>query len=227
LPPSPTPQANSEKFKLEKLVLYLIDIKYTGRDGIKHMHAKSIGRFDMSQAATKLPVNKVEQKKSRETSPLSAWQPFESLHHQIDRLFDDFGQGFWPAPSTRTAFNVEPIWRTETPWAAMPAVDVVEKEKAYEITAELPGLSERDIEVTLSNGTVTIRGEKKEEKEEEKQGFYLSERSYGSFARSFRVPEGADAGKIEANFKNGVLTVTLPKTAEAQKPEKKIAVKAA
>ena len=88
-------------------------------------------------------------------------------------------------------------------------------------------MDEKNIELKVSDGMLSITGEKSEEKEEKKKDYYLSERSYGSFERSFRIPEGVDADKIEASFKNGVLTVTLPKKAEAQKPEKKIAVKAA
>ena len=102
-----------------------------------------------------------------------------------------------------------------------------ESDKAYEITAELPGMDEKDIEVNVANGALTIKGEKKEEKEEKQKDYYVSERRYGSFERYFELPDGVDAGKIEAAFKNGVLRVTLPKTAEAQKPAKKIEVKAA
>jgi HSP20 family protein len=104
---------------------------------------------------------------------------------------------------------------------------VVNKEKAYEITAELPGMDESNIDVKVSDGTLTIKGEKKEEKEEKEKDYYLSERRYGSFQRAFAVPDGVDTDKIDAQFKNGVLTVTLPKTAEAQKSEKKIAIKKA
>jgi HSP20 family protein len=109
-------------------------------------------------------------------------------------------------------------------------MDIAETEKAYEITAELPGMSESDVEVIASNGDLTIKGEKKEEKEEKeekKKDYYLSERRYGSFERRMQIPKGVDADKIEATFKKGVLTVTLPKTPQAQKPEKKISVKAA
>ena len=104
---------------------------------------------------------------------------------------------------------------------------MAEREGAYEISAELPGLDEKDVEVKLANGLLTIRGEKKEEREEKEKDYYLSERRYGAFTRSFQVPEGVDADKVEARFAKGVLTVTLPKTAEAQKQEKKIEVKAA
>jgi HSP20 family protein len=106
-------------------------------------------------------------------------------------------------------------------------VDVAETDTAYEITAELPGMDEKNIEVNVANGGITIKGEKKEETEEKKKDYYVSERRYGSFERYFTLPEAADADKIAATFKNGVLKVTLPKTAEAQKPAKKIEIKAA
>ena len=106
-------------------------------------------------------------------------------------------------------------------------VDLAEPDTAYEITAELPGLDEKNIEVNLANGGITIKGQKKEEVEEKKKDYYVSERSYGSFERYFDLPDGVDADNIGATFKNGVLKVTMPKTAEAQKPAKKIEVKAA
>ena len=112
-------------------------------------------------------------------------------------------------------------------WTVAPAMDLVEKEKEYEISAELPGIDEKNVEIKVANHMLTIKGEKKEEKEEKQKDYYLSERRFGSFQRSFALPEGVDADKIEANFVKGVLTVKLPKTAEAQKAEKKITVKAA
>ncbi|WP_436025791.1 Hsp20/alpha crystallin family protein [Trinickia sp. LjRoot230] len=99
-------------------------------------------------------------------------------------------------------------------------------DKSYEISAELPGLDEKDIEVKLVDGSITIKGEKREEKEESKKDYYLRERHFGAFERTFRVPEGVDAEKIQATFTKGVLALTLPKRANAQKPEKKIEVKA-
>jgi HSP20 family protein len=104
-------------------------------------------------------------------------------------------------------------------------VDVAERENEYEITAELPGMEEKDIEVNVSDDLLTIKGEKREEKEEKKKDYYVSERRYGSFQRSFSLPDGIDANKIEAKFINGVLTVILPKTPEAQKKQKKIEIK--
>ncbi len=179
----------------------------------------------MAEAATKLPV-KTEEKASQRMSALQASKPFEALHREIDRLFEDFDGGFWRLPFRRSAFGIEPFWRRELSWGTTPAVDIVEKNETFEITVELPGMDEKNIEVKLTNGDLTIKGEKQEEKEEKKKDYYLHERSYGSFERRFAVPEGVDVAKIEASFKKGVLTVMLPKTPEARKPEKKIEVKA-
>ena len=90
----------------------------------------------MAEAATKLP-----EKKAEPTSTLSGWRPFEALHREIDRLFDDFGGGFWRSPFRRSVFDLEPFWRRELSWEKAPAMDIAEAEKAYEITAELPGMS--------------------------------------------------------------------------------------
>ena len=103
----------------------------------------------------------------------------------------------------------------------------MEKNNAYEVTVELPGLDEKNIEVKVAKGRLTIKGEKQEEKEEKKKDYYLHERQFGSFERSFAVPDGVDTDKIEASFKKGVLRLALPKKPEAIKPEKKIEVKAA
>jgi len=177
----------------------------------------------MAEATTKVPV---KTEKPSAAVP-QAWHPFDSLRREVDRLFEDFDGGFWRSPFRRPLFDIEPFRRAEIALGAAPAVDVTETAKAYEITAELPGMDEKNIEVKLANGVLTIKGEKQEEKEEKKKDYYLRERSYGSFERSFQLPEGVDTDKIEAGFKKGVLTLTLPKSAEAQKTEKKIAVKAA
>ena len=178
----------------------------------------------MAETATKLPVRTEEKRVDRPGVP-AEWRPFESLKREIDQLFADFGISAWRHPFGRSTFETEPFWRGELGLAKAPAVDVVDTGQAYEITAELPGMDINNIDVKFSDGALTIKGEKTEEKEEKKKDSYLSERRYGSFSRSFRVPDGVDADKIEANFKNGVLKLILPKTAEAQKSEKKIAIK--
>jgi HSP20 family protein len=176
----------------------------------------------MAEAASKLAVKKPEA--SAPATRREAW-PFDRLRSEVERLFDDFAVGPWRSPFRRGVFDIEPFRHGEISWNKVPAVDVAETAKGYEITAELPGIDEKDIEVKYADGTLTIKGEKKDEKEEKKENYYLSERSYGAFQRSFRVPEGVDPDKVEASFKNGVLTVTLPKSVEAQKQEKRIEIK--
>jgi HSP20 family protein len=132
------------------------------------------------------------------------------------------------APPRRPhAVRCRAVLARRTELGKAPAVDIAEREKEYEITAELPGMEEKNIDVKFADGILTIKGEKKEEREEKKKDYYLSERRFGSFQRSFQVPDGVDADKIEASFKDGLLTVILPKSAQAQKSEKKIAIKKA
>jgi HSP20 family protein len=152
---------------------------------------------------------------------------FQSFRNEMDRLFDQFwrntGFGF---PSLRRIFEPEP-WRGETgTFFATPMVDVSEDDKAFHITADLPGMSDKDINVTLSGDMLTISGERREEKEQKDRNYHFSERRFGTFRRSFALPSGVDRDKIEANFKNGELTLTLPKTSEAMQQQKRIEVKA-
>jgi HSP20 family protein len=104
---------------------------------------------------------------------------------------------------------------------------MVEKDTAFELTAELPGVVAKDVDVFLKNGSIVIKGEKSAESETKENGQYLKERQYGSFERQFALPAGVDGSAIEATFRDGILKVTLPKTLEAQKPARKIDVKAA
>ncbi len=180
----------------------------------------------MAGPATKVPV-KTEEKPIERSTALQAWLPFESLRREIDHLFEDFDRDFWRLPFRRSIFDVEPFWRRELAWGAAPAVDIIEKNNSYEVAADVPGFDEKNIEVKVVNGSLSIKGERKSEKEEKKKDYYLSEREFGSFERSFSLPDGVDTDKIEASLKKGVLTVTLPKKPEAQKPAKTIEVKAA
>lgn len=181
----------------------------------------------MAETATKVPIE--TGKKAEVGAPTAreeALTPFDALRREVDRLFDDFRPMGWRLPFGRpSAFEM--AWPRNEAFRIAPAMDMVEKNGGYEITAELPGIDEKNVEVKLSNGNLTIRGEKKEEVEKEEKDYHLSERRFGSFQRLFRVPEGVDAEKIEASFRNGVLTVMLPKSAEAKASEKKIDVKAA
>jgi HSP20 family protein len=148
----------------------------------------------------------------RDRSVARSDYPFMSLQREIDRLFDNFTQGV-PALSTGGAAEL------------LPNLDVTETDKQIEITAELPGLEEKDVQVNLADNVLTIRGEKKAEKEEKDKTYRLVERSYGSFVRSLELPEGVNADAIKASIEKGVLKVTVPKPTPAQ--VKKIDVKAA
>lgn len=190
----------------------------------------------MTEDAVKLPVTEenatepkgAEEAKQTEAQPAAhEWWPFEPLRREVERVFDEFYRGPWRLPFTRTAFDVGPVWLGEAIWRTTPAVDIVEREQDYVITAEMPGVPASNVDVRLSDERLSIKGEKTEETDEDRKGVHISERRYGSFQRTFRVPEGVDRGKIEASFVNGVLTVTLPKSAEALKNERTIEVKAA
>jgi HSP20 family protein len=177
----------------------------------------------MAETAAKLQV---KTEKSEPAAPPRGWPVLSNLRQEIDRLFDDFPTVGWRSPFSRSRFDVEPFWRREWTVGAVPPVDIVEKDSAYVITAEIPGLEEKNLDVKYSDGMLTIKGEKEESKEEKEKDYHLSERRYGSFQRSFNVPSGVDADKIQASFKNGVLTLTLPKSPDAQRKEKKIPVTA-
>ncbi len=151
--------------------------------------------------------------------------PMASFRNEIDRFFESFDQG-WPFGAARRWFDLPaPAARGTVP-AARPATDISEHEGAYEIALELPGMEEKDIEVNLDRGMLTITGEKKEERSEKKKDYHLTERRFGSYRRAFALPENVAADRIEASFKQGVLTVTLPKTAETKPDAQRIAVKA-
>jgi HSP20 family protein len=138
--------------------------------------------------------------------------PILSLHREMNRLFEDVFRGFDLSP-----FSMD-RWNGTTSW---PRIEISESEKEVQVTAELPGLEEKDIQVELEKGVLAIRGEKKTEMEDTDRLF--SERYYGRFER--RIPlEDIDQDKIDASFKNGVLKVTLPKSPTAQQKVRRIAI---
>ncbi|MBI3581166.1 MAG: Hsp20/alpha crystallin family protein [Nitrospinae bacterium] len=141
--------------------------------------------------------------------------PFKMMREDMSRMFGDF-MSLEKFPSL-----------FETPMRGMvsPRIDVSETEKEVLITAELPGMEEKEVELLLTPETLTIKGEKKMESEEKERDYYRSERSYGSFCRTIGLPSGIDKDKTTATFKKGVLKVTLPKTVQAQKEVKKLEIK--
>lgn len=147
------------------------------------------------------------------TSRSEALNPFYTFRQEMDRIFDNFFHGL----------EVEPFQKM--PGAFYPIIDVVDNPREVRITVELPGIDEKDVDLSLDADSLTIKGEKKEEKEEKGKNYHRAERVYGSFSRTVALPVEIDTDKAEARFKKGVLTVTLPKTAKALKEIKKIPIK--
>ena len=145
---------------------------------------------------------------------VTPWKPFrelERVRREMDRLWDSF-------------FEEGPKRRGEEAGEWLPSLDVAETENDIVVRAEIPGIDPKDIDISLANDLLTIKGEKKQEKEEKEENYHLIERSYGSFSRSVRLPGEVRSDKISASYKNGILKVTLPKSEEAKKKEIKIKV---
>jgi HSP20 family protein len=152
-------------------------------------------------------------------TPAHGISPFDttldSLHREFYRMFESFWRGMGPQPFASS------IWGFN---GAVPAIDQSENEAAYHVAVELPGIEEKDVEVSLVDNDLTIRGERELDKEEKEQSYYLRERAHGSFRRSLSFPVQIDENKVKAAFADGVLSITLLKTKEAQKKTKTIAI---
>lgn len=144
---------------------------------------------------------------------LTTNDPFASFQREMNRLFDATMGGHVTQGNGNGARIVAP------------SMDVKETDKTIEVETELPGVDEKDVQVVLDNDVLTIKGEKKAEREETKKDYYVSERSYGSFTRSLGLPAGIDAGKVNATFSKGVLKVVLPKPTGVESKVKKIEIK--
>jgi HSP20 family protein len=160
---------------------------------------------------------KTEMTKSPEMTPSRSRDIFSAMRDEMDHVFERFEHG-WPRWPT--------LFRRDGAITA-PELDVRENTNAIVVEAELPGVDEKDVSVTLANGVLTIKGEKKHEKEEKGENYYLTERSFGSFERAIRLPDTVDDAKVEAKFDKGVLRVTAAKKPEAVKAERKIEIKKA
>jgi HSP20 family protein len=144
--------------------------------------------------------------------------PFTEMRMEMDRLFDSFlGRGFGGAMPA--LFKGEP-----RDGMMVPTMDIKETPNELVVEAELPGLEDKDVNVSLRDGVLTIKGEKKSEREEKQQDYHLTERSYGKFERSFRLPDTIDEDNIAAMFEKGVLKVTMPKRPDVAKAEKSIPI---
>jgi HSP20 family protein len=143
----------------------------------------------------------------KQLKQMAKWDPFDELDSFQRRLANAFGVG--------VRDSGEKDWLSKGQWT--PLVDVAEDSNEYAITVELPGVEKEDVKVTVENGTLLIKGERKFESEEKGKQYHRIERAYGSFVRSFALPENAEPDKVGANFKNGMLKITLPK-GEAARP---------
>lgn len=165
-----------------------------------------------------------EKKKEDERREWAPWRPFSELprmERDMERMFEDFLTRPW------SGLGWPRRWRLrEDIGIRGPAIDVYEEKDDVVVKVELPGMKKEDLELNISDNLLTIKGEKKKEEEvkEKEKGYYHSERSYGSFARTVEIPKDIQADKIRASFKDGVLEVRLPKTAEAKRKEVKIKV---
>lgn len=143
-------------------------------------------------------------------------EPFHALQREMERAFANFWQNVEAGPlAWRTGFGLDP---------GAPRADVVERDGAVEVSVELPGVSEPEIDVTVASGLLTVKAEKKSERDDRTAGFRYTERSYGVIQRTIPLPAGADPANAKAAFKNGVLTVTVPTTAVPEREVRKIAV---
>ena len=159
---------------------------------------------------------KKESKEMLKTQPSRSLMPFDEAERWFEEAF-------------RRSFSL--LSRRRWPWTRMseleeisPSVDIFEKGNDLVVKAELPGMRKEDIEVSVTDHTMRISGEKKREEKIEKKDYYWEERSYGSFTRSFQLPSEVQTDKAEAKFKDGVLEIRIPKTEEAKKKEKKVNV---
>lgn len=143
---------------------------------------------------------------------------FSAMRSEMDRMFERFEHGFPRLPH---------LFRSETGGVLVPELDVRENGTTLTIEAELPGVEEKDVSVTLANGVLTIKGEKKQNKEEKSENYYMAERSYGSFERALQLPDSVDEAKVEAKFEKGVLKITAAKRPDAVKAQRKIEIKKA
>jgi HSP20 family protein len=146
--------------------------------------------------------------------------PIVAFQDEVNKLFNDFfGEMSFPSWGHLST--------TESSFAINPAVDVSETDKEFKVSAELPGIDVKDVQIQAAEGYVTIKGEKKAERKEEREGYFRQERSYGSFQRVIALPDTANLDKAEANFKHGILTLSIPKKAGVQSKERKIEIKSA
>lgn len=161
--------------------------------------------FKGEEEAHSVPVR--HNSRGGERPPGHPYEPMVQVHREIDRLFENFFRGF----PLSTIDPLRPFAGLGESGLLRPKADLSATDKEYRLTVEIPGVSEKDVSLAISDNSLTIRGEKKQEKEEKEKDFYRIERSYGSFQRVLSLPGDVDQDGISAGFKDGVLTVTMPR----------------
>jgi HSP20 family protein len=156
-----------------------------------------------------------EEDDRKTTSSLSNIDPFSRIRHEMNQVFNDFFKDC-------TAHSLTSIDQNKQ--MMVPLVNIAESDTKYKISAEMPGINEKDIDLTIADGKIIIKAEKKNEIEDKKDQYYKAERSYGMYQRIFSLPEYVDADKIQAKFENGVLNIEIPKIKNSPPTIKKIAI---
>lgn len=155
--------------------------------------------------------------------PERYYDPTHSMHRDIDRMFDHFLRGFGMPP-----IGLPGLWPSLGESGLLkPKIDLSASEQEYLLTVEIPGVNEKDVAIDIKGNTMTVKGEKRQEKEEKDKNFYRIERSYGSFQRVLSLPEDVDQDAIKASFKNGILSITMPRKALPKGEVKQIEISAA
>lgn len=174
----------------------------------------------MGKLTNWLPFKKQEDEQSDQSG--SGTAPLENLRNEVNQLFDRFFEGKG-GEKTGSSLQRKSFFGDFSPASFSPSIDLTDEPNSVKVTAELPGLSANDIDVTFQNGSLLLKGQKEYEKTDEDEGYYRAERAYGSFSRVIPIPTDVEADGAEANFQNGVLTVKLPKTGESRS-EKKVEI---
>lgn len=200
------------------------EVRETAEDLVEEIKGLSERVKDLVPGGKKRKRSQLPVRVERYMEPRSyLWEhPLVEFRKASDRLFEDFFRGFrWPLSWGESPWGLA----RETLGTAWPQVDMEETDEAIRITAELPGVDKDNIDISVTDDRLTIRGEKKQEEEKRGKGYYRVERTYGSFQRSFDLPCEVEADRVDATFKNGVLTITLPKSPAALEAFKKIPVR--
>ncbi len=188
-------------------------------------------------AVKKKPGKKAAKKSAKKTAkkaaapPQPELNPLMSLRDEMDKAFERFAAGWTGmSPYFQSLRDWHPFKDLQMPASfsgllAMPRVDAGESADAYEVSAEIPGMDEKDIEVTVTDDSLIIKGEKKDERDTKEKDYHVTERSYGAFRRVLRIPDGVDSNKVSATFKNGVLKINLPKSSAAKTKQRQVTVK--